>query len=73
MIVLSMLLAAALQSPTDVSGDWMLTAKVLNDVNYAQVTLKAEGEKLSGNLNQSKLEGTIRGNDLTFKATRPTG
>jgi len=73
MIVLSLLLAATLQSPADASGDWMFTAKVLNDFNYARVTLKAEGEKLSGNLNETKLEGTIKGNDLTFKATRPSG
>jgi amidase len=73
MIVLTLLLAATLQSPADVSGDWMFTAKVLNDVNYARVTLKAEGEKLSGNLNENKLEGTVKGNDLTFKATRPAG
>jgi acetamidase/formamidase len=71
--VLSLLLAATLQSPTDVSGDWLFTAKVLNDVNYARVTLKIEGEKLSGNLNEIKLEGTFSGNDLTFKATRPSG
>jgi amidase len=73
MIVLSLLLAATLQSPADTSGDWMFTAKVLNDFNYARVTLKAEGEKLSGNLNEIKLEGTIKGNDLTFKGTRPSG
>ncbi|HTL30265.1 MAG TPA: hypothetical protein VL282_13625, partial [Tepidisphaeraceae bacterium] len=51
----------------------MFTAKVLNDFNYARVTLKAEGEKLSGSLNETKLEGTIKGSDLTFKATRPSG
>ena len=73
MIVLSFLLAATLQSPADASGDWMFTAKVLNDVSYARVTLKAEGEKLSGNLNANKIEGTIKGNELTFKATRPAG
>src|SRR5262245_61996781 len=73
MIVLSLLVAATLQSPADVSGDWMFTAKVLNDVYYAQVTLKVEGEKLSGNLNENKIEGTIKGNDLTFKATQPSG
>jgi acetamidase/formamidase len=71
--VLSLLLAATLQSPADVSGDWMFTARILNDVNYARVTLKIEGEKLSGNLNEVKLEGTFNGTDLTFKATRPSG
>ena len=40
----------------DISGDWQFTARVLNDVSYARVTLKVEGEKLTGTLNEIKLE-----------------
>jgi hypothetical protein len=35
------------------------------------VALNVDGEKLSGTINELKLEGTIKGDDLTFGATRP--
>jgi amidase len=57
----------------DVSGDWEFATKVLDDVSYARVALKADGEKLSGSLNELKLEGTIKGDDVAFTATRPNG
>jgi len=71
--ILSILLAATTVCAADVSGDWEFAARILNDVSYARVTLKAEGDKLSGNLNEVKLEGAIRGDELTFTATRPNG
>jgi acetamidase/formamidase len=71
--VLSVLLSATILSAADVTGDWEFTTKVLNDFSYARVSLKAEGEKLSGNLNEIKLEGSIKGDELTFKGTRPNG
>jgi len=42
-------------------------------VSYARVTLKVDGGKLTGTLNELKLEGTIKDNALAFKATRPNG
>ena len=57
----------------DVSGDWELAARYLGDVNYVRITLQASGDKVTGNLNELKLEGTIKGDDLQFKATRPNG
>jgi amidase len=57
----------------DISGDWEFTAKSLGDTMYARVTLKADGNKLTGNLNELKLEGTIDGDKLTFAAKRPNG
>jgi amidase len=72
-ILASFLLAAAAAMAADVSGDWQLTAKSLGDTIYARVTLKVDGNKLTGNLNELKLEGTIDGNKLTFAATRPNG
>ena len=67
------LLAATTAFGADVTGDWEFTVKVLNDFNYVRVTLKADGDKLSGNLNELKLEGAVTGDNVTFKATRPTG
>jgi ribonucleotide monophosphatase NagD (HAD superfamily) len=60
-------------SAADVSGSWELTAQLLNDVNHARVTLTVSGEKLTGTLNELKLEGTVKGDDVDFVATRPTG
>jgi acetamidase/formamidase len=57
----------------DVAGTWELAAKVLNDVRYFRLTLKAEGDTLTGTLGQMKVEGTLRGDDVSFTATRPTG
>jgi amidase len=71
--LLCILLAASVAQAADVSGDWEYSAKILNDVTYARVALNADGEKISGNLNEIKLEGTIKGDDLTFIGTRPNG
>jgi acetamidase/formamidase len=57
----------------DVSGNWEVAARYLGDVSYFAVTLKVSGDKLTGSLNELKLEGTIKGDELTFKATRPNG
>jgi amidase len=71
--ILTILLTATTLSAADISGEWELTASLLNDVSYARVTLKADGGKLSGTLNEIKLDGTINGDELTFIATRPNG
>jgi acetamidase/formamidase len=68
-----MLLMAATLSAADVSGEWQLAATLFNETTYARVTLKAEGEKLSGTLNEIALSGTIKGDELTWTATRPNG
>jgi len=70
----SLLLATAgALSASDVSGGWEFTAKYLGDVTYAQLTLKAEGEKLTGTLFDLNLTGTLHGDELTLTATRPNG
>jgi acetamidase/formamidase len=66
-------LLATTARAADVSGEWEFTTKVLDDVTYARVALKADGEKLSGSLNELKLEGTIKGDEVAFTATRPNG
>src|SRR5262249_495485 len=69
--VLCVVLLANVARAADVSGDWEFATKVLDDVNYAREALKVEGEKISGTLNDMKLEGTVKVDDVTFTATRP--
>ena len=69
----SLLLAAGTVAAADVSGDWEFASKYLGDVSYARVTLKIEGGKLTGSLNELKLEGSLKDGDLTFTAKRPNG
>jgi acetamidase/formamidase len=70
---LFVVLTAVSVSAADVSGSWELTVRLLNDVNHARVTLTVNGEKLTGTLNELKLEGAVKGDDVDFVATRPTG
>ncbi len=72
-ILASFLLAAATTFAADISGDWEFAAKVLGDTSYARVTLKVDGNKLTGALNELKFDGTVNGDKLTFTATRPNG
>src|SRR5215204_6825452 len=57
----------------DVSGQWELAAQLLNDVNHARMTFAVTGEKLTGTLNELTLEGTVKGDEVAFVATRPNG
>ena len=58
--ILALLLTAAnTVSAADVNGEWQLTVNILNDFTYARITLKADGQKLSGNLNEIALGGTV--------------
>ncbi len=57
----------------EISGEWQVATKLLDDTTYRRVTLKADGEKISGTMNELTLEGTIKGDDLTFTASRPNG
>src|ERR1700722_18516203 len=72
-ILVSFLLAAATALAADISGEWEFTGKMLDGTEYVRVTLKTNGNKLTGNLNELKLEGAIEGTKLTFAATRPNG
>jgi hypothetical protein len=72
-MLVSFLLAAATAMATDVSGDWEFAAKILGDTSYVRITLKVDGNKLTGSLNELRFDGTIDGDKLTFAATRPNG
>src|SRR5438094_9906505 len=67
------LLAGAPALAADLSGDWEFAAKSLGETNFARVNLKVEGNKITGRLNELKLEGTVKGDEITFKAKRPNG
>src|SRR5437899_4090333 len=70
----SVYLALALSiRAADLSGEWELTAKQLGDTSYARVTLKVENGKLTGQLNEITLQGTVKGDDLSFTGTRGQG
>jgi amidase len=72
-ILASFLLTVVASMAADVSGDWEFSTKVLGDTIFARVNLKIDGNKLTGNLNELKLEGTVHGEKVTFAATRPNG
>ena len=69
----SFLLLAITAAAADVSGDWEVSAKILGDTQYVRIAFKTEGNKVTGTLNELKLEGTLSGDKLTFNATRPDG
>jgi len=66
-------LSATSLTAADISGDWELAGKHFDEVIWVRITLKVDGEKLSGNLNELKLEGTLKREELMLTATRPNG
>ena len=58
----------------DVTGFWNLTLiRFGEETNSARVEFKVEGSKLTGTLNELKLEGTFLDGVLKFKGVRPDG
>jgi amidase len=58
----------------DVTGQWHLTLVRFGDeFADARVELKADGKKLTGTLNELKLEGTSENDMVKITATRPNG
>ena len=58
---------------TDLTGKWIFTVETSGGSGTPTITLKQDGEKLtghySGQLGEADLTGTIKGNDFTFKFT----
>jgi hypothetical protein len=69
----TLLLVRSVLAASDVSGEWEFSANYLGNVSYARVTLKVEGGKLSGTLNELRLEGEVRDEQVTFKAANSRG
>jgi len=63
-----------LSAPADISGAWILhIVQFGEETSPARVELKVDGDKVTGTLNELKVEGTISGEVLKIKATRPNG
>ena len=56
-----------------VSGRWMVSTDYFGTTIYYRMELKQEGEKLSGNFDGDKLEGTLKGNTIYFLAKDEQG
>ena len=56
-----------------VTGRWLVNADLYGTVAYFTVELKSEGNKLTGNLNGDKLEGTLSGKAIQFVAKDEQG
>jgi hypothetical protein len=63
--------AAAQSSKVDVSGKWLFEVTTDAGTGTPTVTLKQDGEKLTGhyssqNLGEADLTGSVKGQDITF-------
>src|SRR6266550_3632137 len=56
-----------------VSGRWVVNTDFYGSTIYFRMELKQEGEKLSGNFDGDKLEGTIKGNSIYLLAKDEQG
>src|SRR5436305_2282460 len=63
-----------LASAADITGQWNLhLIRFGEEFAAARVDLKADGSKLTGTLNELKLQGTLDGDHLQLTAVRPDG
>jgi acetamidase/formamidase len=58
---------------TGVSGRWVVNTDFYGSTIYFRMVLKQEGEKLSGDFDGDKLEGTLKGNNVYFLAKDEQG
>lgn len=76
-IALAFSMVAAAQKPANVAGKWELTGQGRQGPTTSTVTFEQDGEKLKGNIEGAQggpapLEGSVKGNKVTFKVTRQT-
>jgi amidase len=72
--VLLLITFAAAVSAADVSGKWNFNLISFGEeIDHANVELQQNGNKLTGTLNELKLDGTVQGDTLKLTATRPDG
>lgn len=73
-VCLMALANAAFGAQPDIAGPWILHLVAFGEeTSPARVELKVDGDKITGTLNELKLEGTIQDGLLKFTATRPNG
>jgi amidase len=66
--------AAIWAAPADITGSWIFHLVAFGEeTSPARVELKVDGDKVSGTLNELKLAGSLEGDVLRIKATRPNG
>src|SRR5215472_8195212 len=51
-----------------VTGTWIVDTDYFGTTIYYRMELKQDGEKLTGNFDGDKLEGTLKGNAISFLA-----
>ena len=66
----ALLLSVVVSAQTNITGKWVLDVQTDAGRGTPTITLKQDGEKLtgrySGQLGEADLTGTIKGNDFTF-------
>jgi amidase len=73
-LCLLLLVLSGMLSAADVSGTWNFNIVSFGEeIAPAKIELKVDGNRLSGSLNELKIEGTVQGDTLKFTATRPNG
>src|SRR5260221_14210551 len=71
---LLLLLVSSVLSAADISGTWSFSILSFGEETAnAKLELKVDGNRLSGSLNELKIEGTVQGDSVKFTATRPNG
>jgi hypothetical protein len=71
--LLALAFAATLAS-ADIAGSWRFTLVSFGEEIFpAKLDLKLDGDKIAGNLNELKIEGSLQGETFKFTATRPNG
>jgi amidase len=64
---------AARPASGGLSGRWVVNTDFFGSTIYFKMELKQEGEKLTGNFDGDKLEGTLKGNTIYFLAKDEEG
>lgn len=64
---------AASNNANSLSGRWIATADIFGTPRYYFLTLTQQGDKLTGEFVGDKLEGTVNGNNVQFRAKDEQG
>ncbi len=66
--------AMAWSAPAQIGGSWIFhLVSFGEETSAARVELKVDGDKVTGTLNELKLDGTLQGEVLKLRALRPNG
>ena len=73
-LALLLLALGSYAAAADVAGSWrFFLINFGEETSPAKLDLKVDGTKLTGTLNELKIEGTVQDSKLKFTATRPNG